>query len=302
MSLAWLSDRHKEKIENALPMPAEATLSGENAPVEDGNRGAGRGDPVKDGQEGIDGLAQALGSVPRSKNAAGQAADEGPEVKKRRTEDEKATREDLEDDQDDSDLKQVLLKRQPAQPDLSALRMNADKRKKKKKKKKDKKHREGKDKRDSSSSSDLSSTTDSLFHLAAMPVGIQKLERLHQEKPGALANLTLKRFEELLAQATGMGSAHSGKKLPAVARGYLAQIYLVRNPESSIGLRSLRELRTLATIADLIATNDGLRALDVVLQRMKAIELFVSQGNWGQASQLELVTQEGSRGLGSGKS
>ena len=41
MSLAWLSDRHKEKIENTLPMPAEATLSGENAPVEDGNRGAG---------------------------------------------------------------------------------------------------------------------------------------------------------------------------------------------------------------------------------------------------------------------
>ena len=92
-----------------------------------------------------------------------------------------------------------------------------------------------------------------------MPVGIQKLERLHQEKPGALANLALKRFEELLAQAQD-GSAHSGKKLPAVARGYLAQIFLIRNPESSIGLRNLRELRTLATIADLIATKDGLRS------------------------------------------
>ena len=134
MGLGWLSDRHKEMSVDALPMPAEAALSGANAPVEGGNQGAAKEDLVKDGQEGIDGFAQALGSVPRSKNAAGPTVDEGPEVKKRRTEEEKGTRQDLEDDQDDSDLNQVLLKRQPSQPDLSALRMNADKKKKKKRK------------------------------------------------------------------------------------------------------------------------------------------------------------------------
>eukprot|EP00434_Breviolum_minutum_P037427 symbB.v1.2.033184.t1/scaffold4090.1/size75078/2 len=104
---------------------------------------------------------------------------------------------------------------------------------------------------------------------------------------GLLANVTLKRFEELLAQTTGMGTATSSQMLPAVARGYFSQIFLVKHPESSIGLRNLRELRTLVTMIDHMANNDGLRALDVAVQRLKAIELFIAQGHWQQASQLE---------------
>ena len=80
--------------------------------------------------------------------------------------------------------------------------------------------------------------------------------------------------------------------MPPVARAYLSQIFLTRNTEASIGLRNLRELRTLATLADLIASNDPLRALDVALQRMKAIELFIAQGQWSQANLLELILPE----------
>ena len=77
-----------------------------------------------------------------------------------------------------------------------------------------------------------------------------------------------------------------------MARAYLNQIYLPRHPEGSIGLRNMRELRTLTTLVDMVALNDPLRALDVALQRIKSIELFVSQGHWNQANLLELVVPE----------
>jgi hypothetical protein len=54
----------------------------------------------------------------------------------------------------------------------------------------------------------------------------------------------------------------------------------------------MRELRTLTTLVDMVALNDPLRALDVALQRIKSIELFVSQGHWNQANLLELVVPE----------
>jgi hypothetical protein len=102
----------------------------------------------------------------------------------------------------------------------------------------------------------------------------------------------LQRFRELLERSTGRGAAEDAVEMPPVARAYLSQIYMVRNPEASLGLRNVRELRTLATLVDMMASNDCLRALDVALQRMKAIEPFVTQGNWSQANMLELVLPE----------
>ena len=48
-------------------------------------------------------------------------------------------------------------------------------------------------------------------------------------------------------------------------------------------------MTTIATVIDHIASNDPLRALDVLVQRLKALEIAYQQGNWGQASHLELV-------------
>ena len=166
--------------------------------------------------------------------------------------------------------------------------MTRKRRKKRKKKKKDKD-----EKTKSSDSSESSSTDGSVFRLAALPKGVEKLQTLHQDQPGALANATLRRFNELLSRSVGGGTATSASALPAVARAYLTQIYLVKNPEDRIGLRNLRELRTLATCLDYLAQNDPLRAMDIIVQRMKAIEVFVSQGNWNQACLLELIPGEG---------
>ena len=44
---------------------------------------------------------------------------------------------------------------------------------------------------------------------------------------------------------------------------------------------------------DLLCQNDPLRCLDVLVQRVKALEVAHQQGSWNQASQLELVLSDG---------
>ena len=61
--------------------------------------------------------------------------------------------------------------------------------------------------------------------------------------------------------------------LPTVAVGYLTQVFFLQHPPSAVGLRSSKELRTLARCIDLICRNDPLRSLEVMIQRLKAIEL-----------------------------
>ena len=95
--------------------------------------------------------------------------------------------------------------------------------------------------------------------------------------------------------AQGRGTAFKEEEtamLPAVAVGYLTQVFFQQHPPSVVRLRSSKELRTLAHCIDLICRNDPLRSLDVMIQRLKAIELSHIQGNWHQASQLELVMSE----------
>lgn len=289
MSLTWPSDDEKIKIERLIDArPSGATPVG---PPAGGEPGRERG--VEVGEAGIQGLANALGAVEADREAP---KEERGAPKRQKTEKEGG---DLPKERKAvSGLDEVIKERVASAPELSALKLNVKKKKKKKEKKKKEKDDKRKKKRleeeSSSVSSESSTSTDgSDFRLAALPQGVEKLQRLHQEHPGSLANLTLKRFNELLQRSTGGGTASGSQELPAVARAYLSQIYLVKCPESMIGLRNLRELRTLTTIADLICNNDGLRALDIALQRIKAIEVFVTQGTWTQATQLELIPAEG---------
>ena len=250
--------------------------------------GGGNPGQVEIGEAGIEGLAKALGG-----NLAQDEAPEGeePKRKKRRGDGEKAVKESGEG------LLGVIGGRKAQAAGGSALKMkSSDKHKKKKKEKKEKKKKE-KGKKESSGSDDdeyesSSSESDSLFQLAALPQGVDRIHRIHQEKPGALADLTLRRFRELLNRSIGGGTATNMEEMPAVARAYLSQIYLPKNTEAAIGLRNLRELRTLALLVDLVAGNDPLRALDVAIQRMKSIEVFIAQGQWSQATLLELVLPE----------
>lgn len=299
--LPWMTAEKKEeakKLEGLHPAgaPAGEALA---PPIPGGEEVVlGRGpEDVQTGEPGIAGLARALApggrateKRPREDEEDGDARKKGPKKSAKETRDE--------------GLREVLNKRKAALPAQSALKLKGDTSDKKKKKKKrklsEKKHKarreraKGASSHSSDSEDDETSTssTGSLFQLAALPQGVDRLHQLHQEKPGALADLTLRRFQELLNRSTGGGTAAQELEMPPVARAYLSQIYMVRNPESAIGLRNLRELRTLATLVDLMASNDPLRALDVAVQRMKSIELFIAQGQWSQANLLELIVPE----------
>ena len=119
---------------------------------------------------------------------------------------------------------------------------------------------------------------------------------MHERRPGLLANMTLQRYQEILNRSTG-GEAINVTEvtLPAVARAYLARVYFQRHHPSMLGVRTSREMQTLATLIDYLCQNDPLRALDVAIQRQKALELQYIQGNWIQAQQLELLTLDEDR-------
>lgn len=117
------------------------------------------------------------------------------------------------------------------------------------------------------------------------------MHRTARESPGSLAEQGLARMEGYLIQ-NGGGLALTGPNrsvLPPVAQAYLSTVYLPTHPESQIGLRSAREMRTLAMSIDLLLGGHILHGLDVLLQRFKALELAAEQGSWSQARWLELI-------------
>jgi hypothetical protein len=299
LKLSWMTAEKKTEALKVFEAKTEGPGTGAARPGLSGVGTPGAGAPpeeVKEGEEGITGLARALGERVKESSRERGAEEEKPKKKCPRKE----------GDDKEEGLRAVISQRNAPLATGSALKMKGPSDKSKKRKRRDKrsgdrkerrKRRRDKEKNVDDETSEVStpstdSSEESLFQLAALPQGVDRLHRLHQERPGALANLTLQRFKELLERATGRGAAAEEVELPAVARAYLSQIYLARNPEGSLGLRNLRELRTLATMVDMVASNDPLRALDVALQRMKSIELFVSQGNWSQANLLELVMPE----------
>lgn len=97
-------------------------------------------------------------------------------------------------------------------------------------------------------------------------------------------------------RSTGRGAELGEQdKMPSVARAYLQQVYFVKNPTSTLGQRTTREMRTLMLVVDYLTMNMVPSALDVLLQRQKALELSIEQQNWQQANHLELVDVEEAR-------
>ena len=302
--LAWLNDSQKAFIK-AHPV----VISGKDAPGSGRPPASGDVQPaerpaqeVETGLPGVEGLARALGSgEPAHKRPADEASQEKEEkVKKKK----KNKRDDGDRARSRSDPRErgrprvkasagpELDKKKPPEPQLSALDFDAAHRKKKKEEKSRKKRRSSSStlKRDRSPSS---SSTGSLFRSAALPRGLERLRRMHQKDPGKLASISLQRLQELVVRAQGRGTATStSENLPAVAMGYLSQVFLVQNPPSTVAVRTVKEMRTVATVIDHLCSNDPLRALDILVQRLKALELAHRQQSWAQAAQLELVLDE----------
>ncbi|CAK9033473.1 unnamed protein product [Durusdinium trenchii] len=243
LKISWLKDEAKERLKDVVESLLASTPTHATPGVPGvGSRGAGGsgGMEVETGAAGIAGLAQALGKKDDGETPSGEKPQE-PQKKKQKV---SARKKDP-----NEELEEALKKRKSEDAGRNVLRLGREagggKSKKKKKKKKSKKGEKA-EKSTSDSESDSTSSS-SLFRLAALPNGVDRLHRLHEERPGAIANSTLRRFNVLLNQSVGRGAAEVTENLPPVARGYMSQIFLGKHPEGTIGMRNLREMRTLTT-------------------------------------------------------
>ena len=115
-----------------------------------------------------------------------------------------------------------------------------------------------------------------------------ELWRVAQKKPGKLAERTLAEMTRYLAERTDMGEAGphwNGQKVMA----YLSQVVLVNHPPAKMGVRSHRELVTLAMVVDELLAGNLKYGLDILLQRFKAVETSLQEGGWAMAKHQELI-------------
>eukprot|EP00438_Fugacium_kawagutii_P000277 Skav206174 [mRNA] locus=scaffold3494:124406:139670:+ [translate_table: standard] len=211
-SLGWLTDIKKAEAQRRFvapdPLPAPGGVADPGPAGVGVAAGAGARDPgeVEIGQEGVDGLARALGGTP----ARDDAGERGEEIRKKKK--QRLGEPDLGASQSSkaTTLREALAARKAPESSSSALKMGRSAKKKKKKKEKKEKRKEKKKVKelgdkgvssDSDSSCSSSGSSSSVFRIAALPQGVDKLHRLHQERPGSLANATLQRFQELLERA-----------------------------------------------------------------------------------------------------
>ena len=91
--------------------------------------------------------------------------------------------------------------------------------------------------------------------------------------PGLLAAQSVGQMKQYLTQVAGTGWEQDEGSLPPICSLY----------------KRTREFTTLAWVGDLLLQARPSEALDVILQRMKSIEMTAAGTNWATAQKLELV-------------
>ena len=115
-----------------------------------------------------------------------------------------------------------------------------------------------------------------------------KIKRIAFEKPGELLLRGVQAIREVL-EKDAIVAGEGGRSLqPVFLKYYNLVIEPVHQGTSSV--RNLRELRTLATALDMLIEGQQVRAMDLLVQRFKALELAMQEGGvWTVAQHLELL-------------
>lgn len=160
----------------------------------------------------------------------------------------------------------------------------------KKKKKKDKKKSRRTSRSKSSKESGSSSSDESSFRLSPARGGTE-LWRLAQKKPGQLTKVALDEMIRYLADKQELegGDLVNPKWKGQRVLAYLNQIMFVTHPPVKMGLRTSRELQTLAIALDHLLTGQLPQATDILIQRLKALETSLQDGGWHTAKHLEII-------------
>ena len=120
-----------------------------------------------------------------------------------------------------------------------------------------------------------------------------QLQEYAQEHPGRLASRLLRKMRTLLAREEGALKDESGQSMtPSTATSYFLTV-MVPTYHDKMNLRLRREMRTVALALDQVAAGQTPQAADTLAQRLKALELQVSDQSWSRAQHLELLPPEG---------
>ena len=72
---------------------------------------------------------------------------------------------------------------------------------------------------------------------------------------------------------------------------YLTTIFHAKNSPDKVGIRTSREMRTLAEALDALKAGQLPEVADLLIQRFKSLEVGASSGAWDVAQRLELIPE-----------
>ena len=111
-----------------------------------------------------------------------------------------------------------------------------------------------------------------------------KIHRIHRLAPGLLSSMSILNMKEYVGQIGGSGWQEEEGQLVPILSSYARHFML---PRMTGGMA--REPSCLAYIGDLLVQGRIAEGLDVLMQRMKSLELTSSGGPWMTSQKLELT-------------
>ncbi|CAK0845909.1 unnamed protein product, partial [Prorocentrum cordatum] len=93
----------------------------------------------------------------------------------------------------------------------------------------------------------------------------------------------------LIARVMGLREGADGQRVRHRIRGHLHAVVFGHHPIHTVGERTVRELQTLAAAMDLLEDGSLASVADTLMQRFKALEMALNDGNWYIANELEVV-------------
>ena len=117
-----------------------------------------------------------------------------------------------------------------------------------------------------------------------------KMLETAKNRPGRLSQDGLSRMTRYLGQRGGVDPSDP---LPPVVLAYLTTIYFPSKMDApGMTIRNRREMRTWAEVLDHLLRGDHLRALDMGMHRLKALEKAVEDQSWKETTWMELMPPE----------
>ena len=151
------------------------------------------------------------------------------------------------------------------------------------KKRSDKKRKRSSSSEEEASSSDSSSEEDGSEEEGPLFEETRKVKRLHERYPGALSLQAIENMREHLMSARGDLYSSSQEQLAPVFA-----IYAHQHLKGQASPVLWQEISTVAHVSDLILRRKIAAALDVLVQRAKALESTLKGGHYTVSRQLEL--------------